>query len=86
MRDAEAALLASQPQRLIHGKRTILEDRVRRGNAKAVAALLGLRAVGVEDADRHRIRIEGQQAIRAETDMPVAQPRQQLDQLVERAG
>lgn len=41
LRDAEAALLKAEPRRLIHGKRTVLEDRARRyRDDKAVAWML----------------------------------------------
>ena len=41
LRDAEAALLKAEPRRLIHGKRTVLEDRARRyRDDRAVAWML----------------------------------------------
>src|SRR3982074_905889 len=50
----------------------VLEHRMRSGDAQPVAALLGLGAVGVEDADRHPDRGEGKQPVGAEAAVAVA--------------
>ena len=56
---------------------------MRRRDAQAVAALLGLGAVGVEDPNGHGPGVEGEQAIGAEAEVPVAQRRQMGHDLVE---
>ena len=63
--------------------RAVDEDRMRRRDAQAVAALLGLGAVGVEDPNGHGLGVEGEQAIGAEAEVPVAQRRQMGHDLVE---
>ena len=62
----------------------VLEDRVRGCDAQSVPALLRLGAVGVEDAHAHRGRVEGEQAVRAEAEVAIAQPWQQPHHFVER--
>ena len=64
----------------------MFEYRVSRGDAQPVAALLGLGAVGVEDSHAHGLRVEGEQAVRAEAEMAIAEGGQQGHHLVERPG
>ena len=55
----------------------VAQHRVAGGDAEAVAALLRLRPVRVEDAHGHLGRVERHQPIRADPTVPVAQARQQ---------
>ena len=62
----------------------VLEHGVSGRDAQAVAALLGLRAVRVEDAHGHRPWIECEQPVRAEASEAVAQHGEQRHELVQR--
>ena len=64
----------------------VVEHCVRGDDAQAVAALLRLGRVRVEDANGHRPWLEGQQAVRTEAAIAVAQHGQQCHDLVERRG
>ena len=64
----------------------MLEDRMGGGDAQPIAALLRLRPVRVEDPHGLRLRIEGQQAVGAEAEVPVADPGQDFDHLLEWRG
>src|SRR5258708_37054694 len=59
--------------------RRVLEDGVGGRDAQAVAALLGLRAIRLEDPDGHRLRVEGQQTIGAAAPVALAQCGPDLD-------
>ena len=59
---------------------------MRGSDAQPVAALLGFGAVWVEDANAQRLGVEGEQAVRAEAAVAVAEGREQRDDLVERSG
>ena len=52
--------------------RAMVQDRMGGDDPEPIAALLGLRAVRVEDAHAHRVRVEREQAVRAEAPVPVA--------------
>jgi hypothetical protein len=64
----------------------MLHDGVRRGYAEAIAALLRLRTVGVEDADAHCGGVERKEPVGAQAVMTAAEDWEQVDQRVKRAG
>ena len=56
----------------------VAQDGVAGGDAEPVPALLGLRPVGVEDAQRKAVRVEGEQPVGPHAAVAVAEPGRQL--------
>ena len=68
---------------MTHSHPVIDTEALRSAAAQAVAAFLGLGAVGVKDPDAHPGGVESEQAVGAEAPIAVAQQGQDRDQLVE---